>query len=69
MALLSLRVGKPIDALKSTDTVDGLLGGNSARRNQVLLDLGKEFGIGPVDGAHELPLAELTEALTPQWWR
>ncbi|MEE2788219.1 MAG: fatty acid synthase subunit beta domain-containing protein, partial [Myxococcota bacterium] len=64
MALLALRVGKSMDALKSSDTVDGLLGGNSARRNQVLLDLGKEFGIGPVDGAHELPLGELIEALT-----
>ena len=28
-----------------------------------MLDLGKEFGIGPVDGAHELPISELSEAL------
>ena len=62
-ALLALRVNQPLSALKDSETIDGLLGGNSARRNQILLDLGKEFGVGAVDGAHELPLPALAEAL------
>ncbi len=63
-ALLALRAGQSIDSVGQSDTIDGLLGGNSARRNQVLLDLGKEFGVGPVDGAHELPISELTDAIS-----
>ena len=62
-ALLALRVNQPLSALKDSETIDGLLGGNSARRNQILLDLGKEFGVGAVDGAHELPLPALAGAL------
>jgi fatty acid synthase, bacteria type len=58
-ALLALRLNKPIGDLSRRDTIDELLGGNSARRNQILLDLGKEFGVGAIDGAHELPLEEL----------
>ena len=61
---LALRLNKPMDQLGTTDTIDELLGGNSARRNQVLLDLGKEFGVGAIDGAHELGLAELGAQLT-----
>ena len=62
-AILALRVGRPIDGIAQSETIDGLLGGNSARRNQLLLDIGKEYSIGAVDGAHELPLGELVEAL------
>ena len=58
-ALLALRLNQSIESLSQTDTIDDL-GGNSARRNQILLDLGKEFGVGAIDGAHELPLGELS---------
>lgn len=46
------------------DSVDLLVGGASSRRNQVMMDVGKEFGIGAVDGAHELGRHELAERLT-----
>ena len=62
-ALLALRLNQSIESLSQTDTIDELLGGNSARRNQILLDLGKEFGVGAIDGAHELPLGELSDQL------
>src|SRR5699024_11306329 len=48
------------------DTIETLMGGVSSRRNQTLVDLGEEFGIGPVDGAHELALDALADALQAQ---
>ena len=45
------------------DSVEALVDGASSRRNQVLMDIGKEFGVPAIDGAHELPLAELTPRL------
>ncbi len=61
-ALLALRVGVRVDQLEH-DSVDSLVDGASSRRNQVLMDLGKEFGVPAIDGAHEVPLVELTSAL------
>ncbi len=60
-ALLARSTGRP--EIAQTESLDDLLGGNSAKRNQVLLDIGKEFGVGPVDGAHTMPLAQLAETL------
>jgi fatty acid synthase len=45
------------------DTIDQLVDGASSRRNQVLMDFGKELGIGAVDGAHEVPRGELVARL------
>ncbi|UDY37432.1 type I polyketide synthase [Dermatobacter hominis] len=61
-ALLALSAGLRLDQL-GDDTVEQLVDGASSRRNQVLMDLGKELGIGAVDGAHELPLSELLTRL------
>ncbi|MGB7982097.1 MAG: fatty acid synthase subunit beta domain-containing protein, partial [Candidatus Nanopelagicales bacterium] len=61
-ALLALRVGVRVDQL-GNDSIESLVDGASSRRNQVLMDLGKEFGVPAIDGAHEAPLAELTAAL------
>ncbi len=61
-ALLALRVGVRVEQLDQ-DSIDSLVDGASSRRNQVLMDLGKEFGVPAIDGAHEAPLAELTAAL------
>ncbi|MGI9576641.1 MAG: fatty acid synthase subunit beta domain-containing protein [Microthrixaceae bacterium] len=47
------------------DSIDDLVDGASSRRNQVLMDLGKEFGIGSVDGAHEMVRSVLCNELAP----
>ena len=57
--LLAHEVQVGLDQL-GDDTVERLVDGASSRRNQVLMDMGKEFGIGAVDGAHELGRAELS---------
>ena len=61
-ALLAMSAGLRLDQL-GDDTVDQLVEGASSRRNQVLMDLGKELGIGAIDGAHEIPLGELLSRL------
>ncbi len=50
------------DQLDLSETLDEVLGGNSARRNQVLADLGAELGAGVIDGAHAMPLRDLAAA-------
>ncbi len=60
-ALLARASGR--DEISPAESLDDLLGGNSAKRNQVLLDIGKEFGVGPVDGAHTMPINELADTL------
>lgn len=52
------------DQLSMQETLDDLFDGVSSRRNQVLLDLGAEFQMGPIDGAHEKPLRELIAEIT-----
>ena len=60
--LCALQARVRLDQLDAGETADELLGGNSARRNQLLADLGAELACS-IDGAHELPLAALaTEA-------
>lgn len=61
--VLALQTKTRPEQLRDTETVDELLGGNSAKRNQVLADVGGEFGVGAIDGAHELPLTELAAQL------
>ena len=61
-ALLCMRVGVRPDQLEH-DSIESLVDGASSRRNQVLMDLGKEFGVPAIDGAHEVPLVELTAKL------
>ncbi len=60
---LSVATGRPLADFEGTASLDGLLSGNSARRNQVLAALGKELGVSAVDGAHELPMPALVQAL------
>ena len=52
-----------IDQLSATESIDDLVDGVSSRRNQILMDLGAEFTISGVDGARELPLAQLASEL------
>jgi fatty acid synthase len=57
--LLAHEVQVGLDQL-GDETVERLVDGASSRRNQVLMDMGKEFGIGAVDGAHEIGRDELS---------
>lgn len=61
-ALIAFSAGLRLDQL-GDDSIDELVDGVSSRRNQVLLDLGKDLGLGAIDGAHELPLSQLIERL------
>jgi fatty acid synthase len=61
-ALLALRVGVRVDQLEH-DSIESLVDGASSRRNQVLMDIGKEFSVPAIDGAHEVPLVELISTL------
>ena len=48
-----------LDQMGATDTIEALVEGVSSRRNQLLLDLGTEFGLGAIDGAADAPIEEL----------
>ncbi len=64
LTLLALKCRVRADEVRVEESIEQLTGGNSSRRNQVMADLGAEFGIGAVDGAHELPFAALVDAIT-----
>ncbi|WP_460846154.1 fatty acid synthase subunit beta domain-containing protein [Nocardioides ultimimeridianus] len=46
--------------LAATDSIESLTDGASSRRNQLLMDLGAELGLGAIDGAAEAPIGQLT---------
>lgn len=52
------------DQMGPTDTIETLVEGVSSRRNQLLLDLGNEFGLGSIDGAADAPLEDLKATVT-----
>lgn len=62
--LLALQARVRPEQLLPTETIDQLFEGVSSRRNQVLIDLGQEFNLGTLDGAHEKPIAALAAELT-----
>ncbi len=64
VTLLALKARVRADEVRPEESIEQLFGGNSSRRNQVLADIGAEFGIGAVDGAHEMPVATLIDAVT-----
>lgn len=47
------------DQMSSSDSIEALVEGVSSRRNQLLLDLGVEFGLGAIDGAADAELDDL----------
>lgn len=65
-SLLALHAKRRRDQIDAGQSLDALLGGNSARRNQVLADVAAEFGARALDGAHEMPLHALAGALAEQ---
>lgn len=52
------------DQIEPADTIETLVEGVSSRRNQLLLDLGVEFGLGAIDGAADAPLTELQQTVS-----
>ncbi|WIM67244.1 DUF1729 domain-containing protein [Corynebacterium breve] len=52
------------DQMGTTDSIETLVEGVSSRRNQLLLDLGVEFGLGAIDGAADAALDELKATVT-----
>ena len=52
------------DQMAATDSIETLVEGVSSRRNQLLLDLGVEFGLGAIDGAADAELADLYKTVT-----
>lgn len=47
------------DQMGATDSIETLVEDVSSRRNQLLLDLGVEFGLGAIDGAADAELGDL----------
>lgn len=62
-AILGLQARVRPGQIQPTETIDELFGGVSSRRNQVLVDIGAEFGVGAIDGAHEQPIERLAVEL------
>jgi fatty acid synthase len=63
LTLLALKARVRDDEIKADENIELLSGGNSSRRNQIMADLGNEFGIGSIDAAHEMPLGTLVAAV------
>ena len=61
--LLAVQARIRPDQIDGADTIEELFQGASSRRNQVLVDLGKELALSGVDGAHEQPLDVLSDEL------
>lgn len=52
------------DQMGATDSIETLVEGVSSRRNQLLLDLGVEFGLGAIDGAADAELSDLKNTVS-----
>ncbi|MFT7580499.1 MAG: fatty acid synthase, partial [Myxococcota bacterium] len=69
-AILALQAKVRPEQITESETIDVLFDGVSSRRNQVLLDIGAEFQLGTIDGAHEQTLTALAAEITrrsPRW--
>ena len=58
------------DQIQPIETIEEIFEGVSSKRNQLLLDLGSEFSVGTIDGAHEKSIFDLSETLkdkSPSW--
>ncbi|WLP91353.1 polyketide synthase [Gordonia sp. NB41Y] len=52
------------DQIGTADTIEALCDGVSSRRNQLLLDIGGELGLGAIDGAAEADMAALASTVS-----
>ncbi len=64
--LLALKLRLRPDEIRVDDTIEKLTRGNSARRNEILADLGAEFNVGVIEEAHQKPLSALYALLSAQ---
>lgn len=51
------------DQMAATDSIETLVEGVSSRRNQLLVDLGVEFGISAIENAADAPIPQLAESV------
>lgn len=64
MMLIALWTKVRPDQMGDADSIESLVEGVSSRRNQLLLDLGVEFGLGAIDGAADAELVELKKTVS-----
>ena len=62
--LTALRTKVRPEQIGSADTIEALCDGVSSRRNQLLVDLGAELGLGAIDGAAEAEWTALGATVT-----
>ncbi|MEO1271531.1 MAG: hypothetical protein AAFX99_25845, partial [Myxococcota bacterium] len=63
LTLLALQARIRPEQIQMNESIETLFDGVSSRRNQVLLDIGAEFNLGTIDGAHEKPIQDLVAEL------
>ncbi|WP_328857677.1 DUF1729 domain-containing protein [Williamsia herbipolensis] len=62
-AVIALWTKMRPDQIGAADTIEALCDGVSSRRNQLLLDIGGELGLGAIDGAAEADMAALASTV------
>ncbi len=62
--LTALRTKVRPEQIGAADTIEALCDGVSSRRNQLLVDLGAELGLGAIDGAADAPWTALGVTVT-----
>jgi len=61
--LLALKLNIRPDEIGDEETIERLSGGNSARRNELLTDIGHEFQVTSLDEGHLVPIGKLVKTL------
>ena len=62
-AVIALWTKMRTDQIGAADTIEALCDGVSSRRNQLLLDVGSELGLGAIDGAAEADMTALASTV------
>ncbi|WP_238419015.1 type I polyketide synthase [Gordonia sp. 'Campus'] len=62
-SVIALWTKMRVDQIGSADTIEALCDGVSSRRNQLLLDIGGELGLGAIDGAAEADMNALSSTV------
>lgn len=62
-AVIALWTKMRTDQIGAADTIEALCDGVSSRRNQLLLDVGAELGLGAIDGAAEADMVSLASTV------
>ncbi|UKO94069.1 DUF1729 domain-containing protein [Gordonia amicalis] len=62
-SVIALWTKMRVDQIGAADTIEALCDGVSSRRNQLLLDIGGELGLGAIDGAAEADMVALASTV------